>query len=191
MPSRKGGYWALPKVGPGFSRVPLFNTPLAATDLTKYLSLALSYLDNLRVAYNEYRVITTDTEPVQAQPCLIFEKIDADQSLSRDKLLIWIERFSNSGAATSGNANATPPASTSTITAWTHVPGCASRSSPAASKRNSPKCATGSANKATKAPAKARSGFRPIVETQNLASLRTRQLTPSRQFHKFVKSRTL
>ena len=77
----EGRVVAVAEVGPGFSRVPLFNTPLAHKDLTKYLSLALSYIDNLRIEYLDYKVVTANIEPIQAQPCLIFEKIDADQSL--------------------------------------------------------------------------------------------------------------
>ncbi|QDK78756.1 DEAD/DEAH box helicase [Spirosoma sp. KCTC 42546] len=69
------------EVGPAFNRVPLFDTSLAVSDLTKYLSLALSNLDNVLVEYEDYRLLTTGTEPIMAQPCLIFEKIDADQSL--------------------------------------------------------------------------------------------------------------
>ncbi|MVM38019.1 hypothetical protein GO730_11165 [Spirosoma sp. HMF3257] len=69
------------EVGPAFNRIPLFDTSLAIADLTKYLSLALSNIDNLQVEYDDYRLLTTGTEPILAQPCLIFEKIDADQSL--------------------------------------------------------------------------------------------------------------
>ncbi|OJW75720.1 MAG: hypothetical protein BGO59_08870 [Spirosoma sp. 48-14] len=69
------------EVGPAFNRVPLFDTSLTTGDLTKYLSLALSNLDNVQVEYDDYRLITTGTEPIMAQPCLVFEKIDADQSL--------------------------------------------------------------------------------------------------------------
>lgn len=69
------------EVGPAFNRVPLFDTSLTTSDLTKYLSLALSNLDNIQVEYGDYRLITSGTEPIMAQPCLVFEKIDADQSL--------------------------------------------------------------------------------------------------------------
>lgn len=76
-----GRVLAVAEVGPGFNQVPLFDTPLAARDLTKYLSLALSYIDNIRIEYADYRVVTANAEPILAQPCLIFEKVDADQSL--------------------------------------------------------------------------------------------------------------
>jgi superfamily II DNA or RNA helicase len=71
----------LPETGPAFNRVTMFDTTLRAADLTKYLSLALSYVEHLTIEYDDYQVIQTATEPIMAQPCLIFEKIDADQSL--------------------------------------------------------------------------------------------------------------
>lgn len=70
----------VPETGPAFNRVPLFDTTLAPAELTKYLSLALSYVENLRVEYDDYRLVMSP-EPIMAQPCLIFEKVDADQSL--------------------------------------------------------------------------------------------------------------
>ncbi|MBC7570419.1 MAG: DEAD/DEAH box helicase family protein [Spirosoma sp.] len=69
------------EAGPAFGKIPLFDTGLRQSDLTKYLSLALSNIDNVRVEYDDYRLLTTGTEPIMARPCLIFEKIDADQSL--------------------------------------------------------------------------------------------------------------
>lgn len=70
----------LPETGPAFNRVHLFDTTLRTNDLTKYLSLALSYVEHLKVEYDDYQLVPA-TEPILAQPCLIFEKIDADQSL--------------------------------------------------------------------------------------------------------------
>jgi superfamily II DNA or RNA helicase len=70
----------LPETGPAFSEVARFDTQLRTADLTKYLSLVLSYIEQLAVEYDDFRLVHTP-EPVLAQPCLVFEKIDADQSL--------------------------------------------------------------------------------------------------------------
>jgi SNF2 family DNA or RNA helicase len=67
------------EVGPAFNRIPLFDTELLPSELTKYLSLALSYLENVRVEYEDFQLKAAD--PIVASPCLIFEKIDADDSL--------------------------------------------------------------------------------------------------------------
>ncbi|MFN4144753.1 MAG: DEAD/DEAH box helicase [Runella sp.] len=68
------------EVGPAFNRIPLFDTDLFVADLPKYLSLVMSYLDNIRIEYEDFQVQPT-AEPIAAIPCLIFEKIDADDSL--------------------------------------------------------------------------------------------------------------
>ncbi|TAF26753.1 MAG: hypothetical protein EAZ70_08135 [Runella slithyformis] len=68
------------EVGPAFNRVALFDTELLPTELTKYLSLALSYLDNVRLEYDDFQ-LKHNADPITAVPCLVFEKIDADDSL--------------------------------------------------------------------------------------------------------------
>ncbi len=70
----------IPETGPSFNQVQMFDTTLRTTDLTKYLSLALSYIEHLKVEYDDFRLVQAP-EPIMAQPCLVFEKIDADQSL--------------------------------------------------------------------------------------------------------------
>ncbi|MDQ6480314.1 DEAD/DEAH box helicase [Dyadobacter sp. LHD-138] len=56
----------------------LKNLPLA--DLQKFLSLFFSYLDNVTLLYESYTV-QRDAEPIKSRPALIFEKVDADNSL--------------------------------------------------------------------------------------------------------------
>lgn len=56
----------------------LQNLPVA--DLQKYFSLFFSYLDNVTLQYQNYEV-HRDLEPIKARPALIFEKVDADNSL--------------------------------------------------------------------------------------------------------------
>ncbi len=70
----------VPETGPSFNRVAQFDTTLRPADLTKYLSLALSYVEHLKVEYADFQLVQA-SEPMMAQPCLVFEKIDADQSL--------------------------------------------------------------------------------------------------------------
>lgn len=70
----------VPETGPAFNQVSLFDTRILPAELTKYLSLALSYIENLRVEYDDYKLVTA-SESIMAQPCLIFEKVDTDQSL--------------------------------------------------------------------------------------------------------------
>ncbi|MDQ3393719.1 MAG: DEAD/DEAH box helicase, partial [Bacteroidota bacterium] len=53
---------------------------LLLDDLQKFLSLYFSYVDNVAVAYEDYK-IKKDNEPIKARPALIFEKVDADKSL--------------------------------------------------------------------------------------------------------------
>ncbi|HAK78918.1 MAG TPA: hypothetical protein DCM71_18910, partial [Runella sp.] len=67
------------EVGAAFSRVPLFDTEIFPSELTKFLSLALSYLENVRINYEDFQF--KEAESIVASPCLIFEKIDADDSL--------------------------------------------------------------------------------------------------------------
>lgn len=70
----------VPETGPAFNRVPMFEATLLPGDLTKYLSLALSYIENLKIEYDDFQTVNS-AESIMAQPCLLFEKIDADQSL--------------------------------------------------------------------------------------------------------------
>lgn len=70
-----------PPVGSLFHSLEHFtlkNLPLG--DLQKFLSLFFSYLDNVTLQYENFAV-QRDSEPIKARPALIFEKVDADNSL--------------------------------------------------------------------------------------------------------------
>ena len=70
-----------PPVGPLFYSLQQFNVAsLPPADLPKYLSLFFSYLENTHLQYKNYKV-KRETEPVKARPALVFEKVDADNSL--------------------------------------------------------------------------------------------------------------
>ncbi|MDQ4141912.1 MAG: DEAD/DEAH box helicase, partial [Bacteroidota bacterium] len=67
-------------LGSNFKHLPLFQAQIPAPDLEKYLSLLFSSFPEVTVQYHDYRTITLD-EPIQAQPTLIFEKIDENNAL--------------------------------------------------------------------------------------------------------------
>jgi SNF2 family DNA or RNA helicase len=68
-------------VGSLFHSLEHFNlVSLPLSDLQKYLSLVFSYLDQVSLQYKNYTV-QRDAEPIKARPALIFEKVDADNSL--------------------------------------------------------------------------------------------------------------
>ncbi|WP_159469419.1 DEAD/DEAH box helicase [Dyadobacter sp. 3J3] len=68
-------------VGALFHSLENFNLKtLPLADLQKFLSLFFSYLDNVTLSYENYTV-QKDAEPVKSRPALIFEKVDADNSL--------------------------------------------------------------------------------------------------------------
>jgi superfamily II DNA or RNA helicase len=70
----------LAPVGGGFRNVPYFSTRVREPDLPVFLSLLFSYLDNVELRFEDYRVVPVD-EKVIARPALIFEKIAADEAL--------------------------------------------------------------------------------------------------------------
>jgi hypothetical protein len=67
-------------IGAAFSQVMNFKTTFDERDMVKYLSLLYSYVDNIKVVYNDFR-FEKSTNNVVAEPCLFFEKVDADNSL--------------------------------------------------------------------------------------------------------------
>lgn len=69
----------IPPVGEGFEKLHLFESLLLPTNLEKFLSLLFSNFEQIAVRYNDYGQVTG--EPKQAQPTLIFEQVDADNSL--------------------------------------------------------------------------------------------------------------
>ncbi len=67
-------------LGEDFDVMPLFETELAIAELEKYLSLLYSYFESITVVYQDYRQMVGPS--YRTIPSLIFEKIDADNSLS-------------------------------------------------------------------------------------------------------------
>lgn len=68
-------------VGSFFAGVHIFNVAnLSLADLQKYLSLFYSYVENVKLQYENYTVKKM-TVPLKAKPALIFEKVDSDNSL--------------------------------------------------------------------------------------------------------------
>nr|MDQ6889644.1 SNF2-related protein [Bacteroidota bacterium] len=68
-------------IGSFFAGLNIFNVArLPKIDLQKYLSLFYSYVENAKLQYEDYTVKKV-TGPLKAKPALIFEKVDADNSL--------------------------------------------------------------------------------------------------------------
>ncbi|MEM6803485.1 MAG: DEAD/DEAH box helicase [Bacteroidota bacterium] len=67
-------------LGPGFTTLPYFESSIPKEDLVFFLSVYASQLDNIQLSYENYR-LAYGNESVSSEACLIFEKVDADQSL--------------------------------------------------------------------------------------------------------------
>ena len=67
-------------LGGNFLNLPYFQTLIKKDDVGKYFSLLFSNIDNIKVQFGEYRFVETG-EVLNTEPALIFEKIDADDSL--------------------------------------------------------------------------------------------------------------
>ncbi len=70
----------IPSVGRNFNTAQLFTTRIDATDLQKFLSLFFSYVQNVELLYENYRV-SFSGDAIATTPVLIFEKIDVDDAL--------------------------------------------------------------------------------------------------------------
>ena len=70
----------LASVGRNFRSVSLFNTVIDDGDVQKFLSLFFSYVQNIPLQYEQYRLSFSD-EKIATSPVLIFEKIDVDDAL--------------------------------------------------------------------------------------------------------------
>ncbi|MBX2926989.1 MAG: DEAD/DEAH box helicase [Saprospiraceae bacterium] len=68
-------------LGGNFSALSHFNTDVARKDLPLFLTLIFSNFENLDLIYEDYRLSIRPDDKIQAAPCLIFEKIDEDNSL--------------------------------------------------------------------------------------------------------------
>ncbi|MEZ4687209.1 MAG: hypothetical protein R3B47_14425 [Bacteroidia bacterium] len=60
--------------------IPLFESIVDRDDLIFFLSVYASQIDQPVFRYEQYQV-QFSSEPIHSEPCLIFEKVDADQSL--------------------------------------------------------------------------------------------------------------
>lgn len=67
-------------IGRNYKTVNLFNTILDADDVQKFLSLFFSYVQNVPVQYESFKIIFSE-ESITTTPVLIFEKIDVDDAL--------------------------------------------------------------------------------------------------------------
>ncbi len=69
-------------VGGNFANISLFDTEVARRDLSMFLSLAFSYIENLDLSYEDYRLNTAaSVEKIKAAPYLVFEKMDENNAL--------------------------------------------------------------------------------------------------------------
>lgn len=66
-------------VGENFQQLHLFETRIPPASLERYLSLLVSYVENINVKYGDYHQIAG--APKHTRPTLIFEQVDADNSL--------------------------------------------------------------------------------------------------------------
>lgn len=70
----------IPPLGNGFAHLSVFNTLVSKEDEVFFLSLYFSHIDNIQLVYDDYELQSTE-QLIEAEPCLVFEKIDVDQSL--------------------------------------------------------------------------------------------------------------
>ena len=67
-------------VGSNYHRLPLLNATFEQAELAQYLSLLYTYFDNIEVLYDDYE-ISPSSDVVSTEPCLIFERMDTNESL--------------------------------------------------------------------------------------------------------------
>ncbi|MEM0993546.1 MAG: DEAD/DEAH box helicase [Bacteroidota bacterium] len=68
-------------LGGNFASLSYFNTVLSEEELPIFLSLFFSNIEQVnRLVYEDYRLAFSE-DPIKASPCLVFEKIDTDESL--------------------------------------------------------------------------------------------------------------
>jgi SNF2 family DNA or RNA helicase len=72
--------YAIEPLGQGFASLPLFDCTFQRDDLIFFLSVYASQLDRITLRYEDFRVQYLE-EPFLSEPCLILEKVDADQTL--------------------------------------------------------------------------------------------------------------
>ncbi len=74
-----GTVYRIQPLGENFQSLNIFKSNILPMNFEKYLSLLYSYFDNIMVKYEDYKQV--GGEPKHTQPALVFEKIDADNSL--------------------------------------------------------------------------------------------------------------
>ncbi len=67
-------------LGSGFKNLGYFQTEIKETDTTIFFSLLFSYLENIDLSFEGYKVVHSD-DKIYAKPSLVFEKVDVDDSL--------------------------------------------------------------------------------------------------------------
>lgn len=72
--------YPIASLGENYQRLRFFLEPFPKALLEQYLSVFYSYVDNVELAYDDYRLIHSD-QTVQAVPTVVIEKVDADMAL--------------------------------------------------------------------------------------------------------------
>lgn len=67
-------------VGENFRQLSFFLSPFRKETLEQYLSIFYSYIENVKLIYEDYDVSYSDTN-VTTTPALLFEKVDGDKAL--------------------------------------------------------------------------------------------------------------
>ena len=67
-------------LGSGFKNLPFFKTEVKEENLTIFFSLLFSYLENIELVFEDYKVVHSE-DKIFARPSLVFEKVDVDDSL--------------------------------------------------------------------------------------------------------------
>ena len=67
-------------LGDDYRDINYFQTEFHERELQRFLSLFFSFIDNVQVAYEDFRTELTDIK-VSAEPSLVFEKVDVDECL--------------------------------------------------------------------------------------------------------------
>lgn len=72
--------YSIPPVGENFNQIRFFCTPFNEEQLEIYLSVLFSYLNHIKVIYEDYQILFVPEE-IKTIPTIIFEKVDEDQTL--------------------------------------------------------------------------------------------------------------
>ena len=67
-------------LGNGYKQLDVFKTTMRIDMMESYLSILVSYLQNIEIHYDDYEVHYA-AEPIQSVPALMFQKVDVDRAL--------------------------------------------------------------------------------------------------------------